>query len=136
MSEIIVKRGLSTSQKKVCLELVQSDITGKTIAQIAEEHGVTERTIYRWKNDPEFAMELEKQADINLKSFYYEANAKLKNLIRNGHSEQAILGAIKLVMQSQGKLRDVQEIEANVKQDIKSNGLDKDTLKDLESLLD
>jgi hypothetical protein len=81
-------------------------------------------------------MELEKQADINLKSFYYEANAKLKNLIRNGHSEQAILGAIKLVMQSQGKLRDVQEIEANVKQDIKSNGLDKDTLKDLESLLD
>ena len=131
-----MKRGLSTSQKKVCLELVQSDITGKTIAQIAEEHGVTERTIYRWKNDPEFAMELEKQADINLKSFYYEANAKLKNLIRNGHSEQAILGAIKLVMQSQGKLRDVQEIEANVKQDIKSNGLDKDTLKDLESLLD
>jgi transposase-like protein len=136
MSGKVVKRGLSTVQKKVCLELVQSDITGKTIAQIAEEHGVTERTIYRWKNDPEFAMELEKQADINLKSFYYEANAKLKNLIRNGHSEQAILGAIKLVMQSQGKLRDVQEIEANVKQDIKSNGLDKDTLKDLESLLD
>ena len=131
-----MKRGLSTSQKKVCLELVQSDITGKTIADIAEEHGVTERTIYRWKNDPEFAMELERQADINLKSFYYEANTKLKNLIRNGHSEQAILGAIKLVMQSQGKLRDVQEIEANVKQDIKSNGLDKDTLKDLESLLD
>lgn len=105
-----MKRGLSTSQKKVCLELVQSDITGKTIKDIAEEHGVTERTIYRWKNDPEFAMELERQADINLKSFYYEANTKLKNIIRNGHSEQAILGAIKLVMQSQGKLRDVQEV--------------------------
>lgn len=131
-----MKRGLSTTQKKVCLELVQADITGKTILQIAEEYGVTERTIYRWKNDPEFAMELERQTDINLKSFYYEANAKLKNIIRNGHSEQAILGAIKLVMQSQGKLRDVQEIEANVKQDIKATGLDKDAIKDLESLLD
>ena len=130
-----MKRGLSTVQKKVCLELVQADITGKTIKEIAEEHNTTERTIYRWKNDTEFAQELERQADINLKSFYYEANTKLKNLIRNGHSEQAILGAIKLVMQSQGKLRDVQEIDANVKQDIKSTGLDKDTLKDLESLL-
>lgn len=109
-----MKRGLSTTQKKVVLELVQADITGKTILEIAEEHGVTERTIYRWKNDVEFAQELETQADINLKSFYYEANTKLKNLIRNGHSEQAILGAIKLVMQSQGKLRDVQEIDAKV----------------------
>lgn len=130
-----MKRGLNATQKKVIVELVQSDITGKTIKDIAEEYGVTERTLYRWKNDPEFAMELERQTDINLKSFYYEANNKLKSLIRNGNSEQAILGAIKLVLQSQGKLRDVQEIEANVKQDIRQ-GLDKDTLKDLESLLD
>jgi transposase-like protein len=135
MSVLVVKRGLSVVQKKVAMELVQADITGKTIEQIAEEHNINSRTIYRWKNDPEFAIELERQADINLKSFYYEANAKLKNLIRNGHSEQAILGAIKLVMQSQGKLKEVQEIDATVKQDIKSQGLDKDTIKDLESLL-
>ncbi|MCY8048470.1 phBC6A51 family helix-turn-helix protein [Bacillus haynesii] len=130
-----MKRGLSTTQKKVIVELVQSDITGKTIAEIAEEYDVSERTIYRWKNDPEFSLELERQTDINLKSFYYEANNRLKSLIRNGHSEQAILGAIKLVLQSQGKLRDVQEIDHNVKQDVKKDGLTKDAIADLEDLL-
>ncbi|OMI07731.1 hypothetical protein BVL54_20140 [Bacillus paralicheniformis] len=117
------------------MELVQSDITGKTIAEIAEEYDVSERTIYRWKNDPEFSLELERQTDINLKSFYYEANNRLKSLIRNGHSEQAILGAIKLVLQSQGKLRDVQEIDHNVKQDVKKDGISKDAIADLEELL-
>ncbi|MCY9324053.1 phBC6A51 family helix-turn-helix protein [Bacillus haynesii] len=130
-----MKRGLSTTQKKVIVELVQSDITGKTIAEIAEEYDVSERTIYRWKNDPEFSLELERQTDINLKSFYYEANNRLKSLIRNGHSEQAILGAIKLVLQSQGKLRDVQEIDHNMKQDVKKDGLTKDAIADLEDLL-
>lgn len=130
-----MKRGLSTTQKKVIVELVQQDITGKTIAEIAEEYGVTERTIYRWKNDPEFSMELEKQTDINLKSFYYEANNKLKHLIRNGHSEQSILGAIKLVMQSQGKLRDVQEIETTTK-DTKTEGYSSEDIRELESLLE
>ncbi|WP_214796474.1 MULTISPECIES: phBC6A51 family helix-turn-helix protein [unclassified Exiguobacterium] len=130
-----MKRGLSTTQKKVCLELVQQDITGKSIADIAEEYGVNERTIYRWKNDVEFARELEKQTDIAMKAFYAESTHKLKSLVRHGNSEQAVLGAIKLVMQSQGKLRDVTEIDATVKQDIKNAGLTKEDLDALEDLL-
>lgn len=130
-----MKRGLSTTQKKVVQELVNSDITGKTHADIAEEYGVTERTIYRWKNDVEFAQELEQQTDVNLKAFLYEANQELKKLIRNGHSEQAKLQGIKLVMQSQGKLRDVQDINANVKQDIVNEGVSKDELQELKELL-
>ncbi|WP_176543657.1 phBC6A51 family helix-turn-helix protein [Priestia megaterium] len=130
-----MKRGLSTTQKKVVYELVNADVTGKTHADIAEEYGITERTLYRWKNDIEFAHELEQQADISLKSFYYEANQQLKKLIRSGHSEQAKLQGIKLVMQSQGKLRDVQDINANVKQDIVNNGVSKDELQELKELL-
>ena len=130
-----MKRGLSTTQKKVVYELVNSDITGKTHAEIAEEYGITERTLYRWKNDVEFAQELEQQTDINLKAFLYEANQELKKLIRNGHSEQAKLQGIKLVMQSQGKLRDVQDINANVKQDIVNEGVSKDELAELKELL-
>ncbi|MDT0150002.1 phBC6A51 family helix-turn-helix protein [Priestia aryabhattai] len=130
-----MKRGLSTTQKKVVYELVNADITGKTHAEIAEEYGVTERTIYRWKNDVEFAQELEAQTDINLKAFLYEANQELKKLIRHGHSEQAKLQGIKLVMQSQGKLRDVQDINANVKQDIVNEGVSTDELAELKSLL-
>ncbi|PFW43778.1 hypothetical protein COL17_26585 [Priestia megaterium] len=135
MSGKYMKRGLSTTQKKVVYELVNADVTGKTHADIAEEYGITERTLYRWKNDIEFAHELEQQADISLKSFYYEANQQLKKLIRSGHSEQAKLQGIKLVMQSQGKLRDVQDINANVKQDIVNNGVSKDELQELKELL-
>ncbi|MGR9546561.1 phBC6A51 family helix-turn-helix protein [Priestia megaterium] len=130
-----MRRGLSVTQKKVVQELVNSDITGKTIEQIAEEYNVTSRTIYRWKNDVEFAQELETQTDVNLKAFLYEANQELKKLIRHGHSEQAKLQGIKLVMQSQGKLRDVQDINANVKQDIVNEGVSTDELAELKSLL-
>lgn len=130
-----MQRGLSVTQKKVVHELVNADITGKTHAEIAEEYGVTERTIYRWKNDVEFAQELEAQTDINLKAFLYEANQELKKLIRHGHSEQAKLQGIKLVMQSQGKLRDVQDINANVKQDIVNDGVSTDELAELKALL-
>lgn len=129
-----MKRGLSTVQKKVIHELVHSDVTGKTIAMIADEHNVTERTIYRWKNDATFATELEKETDINLKSFFYEANHKLKALVRSGQSEQAVLGAIKLVLQSQGKLRDVQEL-TTVNVDKTKEGYTTEDLDELEELL-
>jgi len=130
------KSTLSVQQQKCIQELVLQDVTGKTIAEIAEELGTSERSIYRWKNDALFVNELEKQADIHLKGFLNESYAVLRNIVRNGRSEQAVINAVKLVMQSQGKLRDVQEIEANVKTDIKTQGLNAESLADLEALLE
>lgn len=130
------KSTLSVVQQKCIQELILQDVTGKTIAEIAEELGTSERTIYRWKNDASFVQELEKQADIHLKGFLHESYAVLRNIVRNGRSEQAVINAVKLVMQSQGKLRDVQEIEANVKTDIKTQGLNAESLADLEALLE
>jgi predicted transcriptional regulator len=130
------KSTLSVVQQKCIQELILQDVTGKTIAEIAEELGTSERSIYRWKNDAVFVQELEKQADIHLKGFLHESYSVLKNIVRNGRSEQAVINAVKLVMQSQGKLRDVQEIEANVKTDIKTQGLNAESLADLEALLE
>jgi len=130
------KSTLSVVQQKCIQELILQDVTGKTIAEIAEELGTSERSIYRWKNDAVFVQELEKQADIHLKGFLHESYSVLKNIVRNGRSEQAVINAVKLVMQSQGKLRDVQEIEANVKTDIKTQGLNAESIADLEALLE
>jgi len=130
-----MKRGLSITQKKVIQELVMQDVTGKTIAEIADEYGVHERTIYRWKNDEEFVTELNKQADLYFSSFVNESYQKLKQIIRKGRSEQAIINAIKLVLQSQGKLKEVSEVNANVKHDIVSDGVDDDLFTELDELL-
>ncbi|PEF03581.1 hypothetical protein COK07_29345 [Bacillus thuringiensis] len=135
MSQYSMKRGLSVIQKKVIQELVMQDVTKKTIANIAEEYGINERTIYRWKNDIEFVEELNKQNDLSLQAFTYEATNKLKGLVRHGNSEQAVINAIKLVMQSQGKLKEQEGVNVNVNTNIQSEGVGSDLLADLDAIL-
>ncbi len=130
-----MKRGLSLQQKKVINELVMQDVTKKTIAEIAEEQGINERTIYRWKNDVEFVEELNKQNDLSLQAFTYEATNQLKRLVRHGNSEQAVINAIKLVMQSQGKLKENEGVQVSVNNNIAQEGVPSDLLADIDALL-
>ncbi|WP_193636011.1 phBC6A51 family helix-turn-helix protein [Bacillus paranthracis] len=130
-----MKRGLSVIQKKVIQELVMQDVTKKTNAEIAEEYGINERTIYRWKNDVEFVEELNKQNDLSLQAFTYEATNQLKRLVRHGNSEQAVINAIKLVLQSQGKLKEQDGVQVNVNTNIKQDGVSDDFLADLDAIL-
>ncbi|PGZ29557.1 hypothetical protein COE50_22345 [Bacillus anthracis] len=135
MSQNLMKRGLSVIQKKVIQELVMQDVTKKTNAEIAEEYGINERTIYRWKNDVEFVEELNKQNDLSLQAFTYEATNQLKRLVRHGNSEQAVINAIKLVLQSQGKLKEQDGVQVNVNNNIKQDGVSDDFLADLDAIL-
>lgn len=135
MSQYSMKRGLSLQQKKVINELVMQDVTKKTIAEIAEEQGINERTIYRWKNDVEFVEELNKQNDLSLQAFTYEATNQLKRLVRHGNSEQAVINAIKLVMQSQGKLKETEGVQVSVNNNIAQEGVPSDLLADIDALL-
>ncbi|MEC3420536.1 phBC6A51 family helix-turn-helix protein [Bacillus cereus] len=130
-----MKRGLSLQQKKVINELVMQDVTKKTLAEIAEEQGINERTIYRWKNDVEFVEELNKQNDLSLQAFTYEATNQLKRLVRHGNSEQAVINAIKLVMQSQGKLKETEGVQVSVNNNIAQEGVPSDLLADIDALL-
>ncbi|MGD2278152.1 phBC6A51 family helix-turn-helix protein [Bacillus wiedmannii] len=130
-----MKRGLSLQQKKVISELVMQDVTKKTIAEIAEEQGINERTIYRWKNDVEFVEELNKQNDLSLQAFTYEATNQLKRLVRHGNSEQAVINAIKLVMQSQGKLKETEGVQVNVSNNIRKDGVSDEFIADLDAIL-
>lgn len=111
------------------------DVTKKTIAEIAEEQGINERTIYRWKNDVEFVEELNKQNDLSLQAFTYEATNQLKRLVRHGNSEQAVINAIKLVMQSQGKLKETEGVQVNVSNNIRKDGVSDEFIADLDAIL-
>ncbi|MDF9638812.1 MULTISPECIES: phBC6A51 family helix-turn-helix protein [Bacillus cereus group] len=129
-----MKRGLSVVQKKVIQEMVMQDVTKKTNAEIAEEYGINERTIYRWKNDVEFVEELNKQNSLSLQAFNYEATNQLKRLVRHGNSEQAMINAIKLVMQSNGMLKE-QDVQVNVNNNIKQDGVSDELFADLDAIL-
>ncbi|WHZ05856.1 phBC6A51 family helix-turn-helix protein [Neobacillus sp. YX16] len=124
MSEILRKNSLTDTQKRVAETFATNDIQKKTIAQIAEEYGVTERTIYRWKKDPEFIAYQNSVAERAMEDFLTEAYSKLKQLLREGKSEKTQLEAIKLVLQNRGKLKDSHEHTHEIKQ--------QQTLQDLE----
>ncbi len=59
----------------------------------------------------------------------------LKGLVRHGNSEQAVINAIKLVLQSQGKLKEQEGVQVNVSNNIQSEGVGSDLLADIDAIL-
>lgn len=109
MSRLPSRNKLTVSQRRAAEILATNDVHRLTTAQIAEEVGVTERTVYRWKQDPEFVAYQNAIADQAMEDFLNEAYLKLKELLRAGKSEKVQLEAIKLVLQNRGKLKDTHE---------------------------
>lgn len=115
MAQLPRKNKLTLSQRR-CAELFATqDVHNMTVAQIANEIGVSPRTVFRWKNDPDFIAYQNQVAERAMDDFLNEAYLKLRQLLREGKSEKTQLEAIKLVLQTRGKLKDRQEI--TVKQD-------------------
>jgi len=116
MSHLPSKNPLTLSQRRVAEILATNDIHKMTIAEIAEEVGVNPRTIYRWKQDPEFIAYQNSIAEQAMEDFLTETYTQLKKLLREGKSEKTQLEAIKLVLQNRGKLKDSHEHTVEVKQ--------------------
>lgn len=124
MSYLPSKNSLTDSQRRCAEIFATNDFTKKTIVQIAEEIGVSERTIYRWKQDPDFIAYQNHIAERAMDDFIVETYAQLRRLLREGKSEKTQLEAIKLVLQNRGKLKDAHEHTHEIKQG--------NTLEDLE----
>ncbi|KAB2950796.1 hypothetical protein F9B85_13930 [Heliorestis acidaminivorans] len=104
--------------------LATNDIHKKTMQQIANEVGIDIRTIYRWKQDPDF---IEYQNDIAEKvmtSFLAETYNILRNIVRGSDSERNKLRAIELVLKNQGRMTDVQKVEAKIEDDRSNEAID------------
>lgn len=84
-----------------------------TIKQVATEVGVTERTIYRWKENPEFIELLNYLSDTYMDAFLGVVYKSLQKGVRKGSVK-----AMELALKRQGKLVDrkevVQDVNVNV----------------------
>jgi predicted transcriptional regulator len=98
---------LSPEQYVAIGYLAQPHNGGKTIAEIAQECGVSERTIYNWKNDEAFEKELIAQMRRNVRDMIPAVNrAMFDTAIKEGNA-----AAAKLLLQQVGLLTDKVEVE-------------------------
>lgn len=87
--------------------LAQPHQGGKTHAQIAEECGVSERTVFNWKNDALFERELLAQMKRNVRDLIPAVNkAMYDTAVKEGNA-----AAAKLLYQQVGLLTDKVEVE-------------------------
>lgn len=121
MLENFTKLGLSATQKKACELLVMKDINKMTNDQIAEEVGVNRTTLYRWKQDKAFNDYLNSLADEFQRSFLADAFSELRKIMLYGKPHER-LKAVELILKNQGKLKDVQELDAKVENKVDVEG--------------
>lgn len=111
-----VKKTLKPEQLKAIALIVSRDVNGMTYKQIADEIGVAESTIFRWKEKDYFVDELNRQAELMQKAFLSEAYNRLRGIITNPHTaDNNVLKALELFMKNQGKLKTVEESTVEVK---------------------
>lgn len=109
---------LTNDQRKAAELLATRDVHEMSIAEIAETLEVSERTIYRWKKEPDFIEFQNELAEDIMSEFITEAYSELRKMVRT--SEAGLkLKALELVLKNRGKLR--QEQDVKVQLETKSN---------------
>lgn len=111
-----MKKSLKPEQLKAISLIVSRDVNRMSYKQIAEECGVAESTIFRWKEKDYFTEELNRQAEIMQKAFLSEAYNRLRGLITNPNTaDNNVLKALEIFLKNQGKLKNVDEVKAEIK---------------------
>lgn len=103
-----------TNKQKLAIELLTSG-RGMSLKQVAEEVGVNDKTLWRWRNEPEFAHfqeEIKRINDARWEATVDAAREAAVKLCREGKSE-----FVKFVLQNAG-YNPTQKVEADVHNDI------------------
>jgi AcrR family transcriptional regulator len=88
-----------------------------TLVQIAETVGVSDRTLYRWREKEEFAQLIEELSDRIMKTFISEVDKAVMKSVKNGSVK-----AMELAYKRSGKLVDKKEISSEVDVNVASVG--------------
>lgn len=94
---------LTKKRQKAVMLLFDNE---KTIKEIAEELNVTDRSIYKWKNDSMFVQAQQEYAIYVLDNALPESIKELMSLIQHGKSEMVKLQAIQTVLKHASLLSD------------------------------
>lgn len=103
-----------TNKQKLAIELLTSG-RGMSLKQVAEEVGVNPKTLWSWRNEPEYVMfqeEIKRINDARWEATVDAAREAAVKLCREGKSE-----FVKFVLQNAG-YNPTQKVEADVHNDI------------------
>jgi AcrR family transcriptional regulator len=97
--------------------------TRLTVKEIAKQSGVSDRTIYRWKEDREFIALVNDLADRYMDSFLSEVYRQLQKGVKRGNTR-----AIEMALKRQQKLVEVRKVEGEVQHTVAIEGKTNDQL--------
>lgn len=102
-SDLVAFSKLTKKRQKAVIMLFEND---KTIEEIANELNVSDRAIYKWKNDPLFKQAQQEYAISVLDTALPDSVRELIKLIRNSKSDMVKLQAIQTVLKHANLLSD------------------------------
>lgn len=103
-----------TAQQMKAVELIAYNDEGRTYKTIAQEVGITEQCLLRWRAQPDFVRAVNDIADTLMDAFLVDAYRDLRKLSRGAKTDGSKLKAIELILKNRGKLRDVKDVTATV----------------------
>lgn len=105
------RKVLTPQQYKAIALMIYKDVNGLSNEMIAEEVGVNPSTIYSWKKEEAFNLQLLKQSEEVQRSFLSDTYTQLRMIINSNRVNTGNkLKAIELLLKNQGRLKDVQEV--------------------------
>lgn len=111
------RKTLKPEQYKAIALMIYKDVNGLTNDDIAREVGVNPSTLYAWKQKDYFNDELIRQSEEVQRSFLSDTYTQLRMIINSNKVNAGNkLKAIELVLKNQGRLKDVQEVNATVEE--------------------
>jgi AcrR family transcriptional regulator len=98
-----------SSEQLAAARLITDPDVKMTYGQIAEEVGVSERTLYRWREKEDFVSLVEELSDRIMKTFISEVDKAVMKSVKNGSVK-----AMELAYKRSGKLVDKKEVTSDV----------------------
>jgi AcrR family transcriptional regulator len=98
-----------SSEQLAAARLITDPEAKLTNAQIAEQVGISERTLYRWREKEDYAELLESLSDRIMKTFISEVDKAVMKSVKQGSVK-----AMELAYKRSGKLVDKKEISSDV----------------------
>jgi len=105
---------LTSEQYLAIRYLAKPNNGGKTLGEIAKECGVTERTLYTWRQDPVF----ERERVAEMRRNVLDRVPEINDAMIDAAIVEKNAAAAKLIYQQLGMLTDKVEVETNQKADV------------------
>lgn len=124
-------RRLTPKQLEILTEVFERQRSGQTLTAIAKDMGVSRRNVYNWRKSEEW-IEMERQLKEKLISdAYFSVMDTLVRRAIEGKSPKFI----ELYLKTQGKLKEQENTQVHVNNNIVQEGISDEFLRDLDAIL-